>query len=422
MFRYFIILFVYLIIIDCHSDSIPYGNGAWVYDATYKENGKKGPTVPGVFKNQLSIYNTKYAKNNNSKINQVFVYGGDIEIDDEGNKPNNTDIYYYPQNTQSGNSWKQADLNFLIKGTSGFVSAQAYQPKDQFLYGKNNSPLLTDKTGIDGVNYKILVIDGRVDNEGYLQRLNTMKETQARGLARKVARTICADNSIDGIQFDIEPFSFTGKGGKSGNGQKYFYQELAKCFAGWYTEKYSVVSGINKYGKNYNHKYDLINAVNKKHPYGRFFSVFTFADSVTPDVINIYRKFGNFYIIDSLYDLENIPGASQPTSLSKYEGLVQKEIKKMRNKKIAYQFAIPAAASCHEFESCDGMINKNINSQLEYVKIALDKIAPQKLRSIDKYFKGIAVWSWNTQMWWNGHKLEPAKPNNKILEYLGQSL
>ncbi len=94
----------------------------------------------------------------------------------------------------------------------------------------------------------------------------------------------------------------------------------------------------------------------------------------------------------------------------------------MKEKKIPYQFAVPAAASCHEFESCNGVKNKFINSQLDYIKIAMQEINPGRLKKEDTNFKGIAIWSWNSAMWWNGNKLEPSKPDKNVLKFLGRNL
>ena len=413
--------------INSIADIIPYGNGAWVYDTSYHSDGAKGPVIPGLFISDINTYNTRFAKSEGNRINQLFVYGGDIENEADAKtlKYNKfSSIYYYPvQNVGKNKTWTESEKLLLQKGASGFRSTQAYTPGKQFFYGKNATPLVIDHTGIEGVYYKILVIDGRVDKGGYLQGLNIMTESESRGLAQKVARIICADNSIDGVQFDIEPFSFTEeKGGKKGTGQKFFYQELSKCFAGWYTKDYKKIHGINKFGKKYDSSADLIGAVNRKHPFGRFFSVFTFADSVTDEVIDVYKKFGNFYIIDSLYDLEDVPGAKSPTTPKNFKKLVQNEIAKMKEKKIPYQFAVPAAASCHEFESCNGVKNKFINSQLDYIKIAMQEINPGRLKKEDTNFKGIAIWSWNSAMWWNGNKLEPSKPDKNVLKFLGRNL
>src|SRR5699024_500683 len=71
------------------------------------------------------------------------------------------------------------------------------------------------------------IIDGRTDAGGYLTNFNGLSEELARGYADKVAAMICADQRIDGIQFDLEPFDVTTK-----NGQYYFYLQIAKNFAG----------------------------------------------------------------------------------------------------------------------------------------------------------------------------------------------
>lgn len=401
------------------SDIIPYGNAAWIYDGTYDNSGKKGPLKPGLFASSLNSFNDNAGAGH--EITQLFIYGGDVECPsseeitsnpDVLNNSNSTYYNYYPKDfTSKPLTWDKYTQGNKV--ASSFSSSQIYAPGKQFPQ-KDGSYLVTDLSGIRKAVYKILVIDGDVSFGGYAQGLNKMTETQARAFADKVSIAVCSDQSIDGVQFDIEPFSFTGEGGAlSGNGQKYFYQQIAKNFAGWFGREYSSAKGINSDLSS-----DPIHAVSIKHPNGRFLSIFASANKATQDVKDIYVRFGNFYFIVSLYDLDSTPGG-QLTEPEKYKKLITSQIEKINDCSIPYQLAIPGAASVHEFESADG--KPSGVKQLDYVKIVFEVIDSLEIRN-NPNFKGIAIWSWNQAIWWKGHKFEPSSPPKDVISYLQKNL
>lgn len=401
------------------SDIIPYGNAAWIYDGTYNNEGSKGPLKPGLFASNLNSFNDNAEAGH--EITQLFIYGGDIECPssdeivshpDVLNDSNSAYYNYYPKDfTPKPLTWDKYTKDNKV--VSAFGSSQVYAPGKQFPQ-KDGSYLVTDLSGIRKAVYKILVIDGDVSSGGYAQGLNKMTETQARAFADKVSIAVCSDQSIDGVQFDIEPFSFTGEGGAlSGNGQKYFYQQIAKNFAGWFKKEYYSVKGINPDPSS-----DPIHAVSAKHPNGRFFSIFASANKVTQDVKDIYDRFRNFYFIVSLYDLDSTPGG-QLTEPEKYKKLITRQIEKINASAIPYQLAIPGAASVHEFESVDGK-NSGVK-QLDYVKTVFESINSLKIRNTPN-FKGMAIWSWNQAIWWKGHKFEPPSPPKDVINYLQKNL
>ena len=88
-----------------------------------------------------------------------------------------------------------------------------------------------------------------IENNDYLDGLNIMGQTDASALADFVAKKICADDNISGVQFDLEPFELTGNSGRlsisdplvmdainknpkllSTSGQYYFYLRIAADF------------------------------------------------------------------------------------------------------------------------------------------------------------------------------------------------
>lgn len=396
-----------------------HNNGTWLYDGTYNSNGVKGPVQAGMFASQLNDYNKQ--ANEASQINQVFSYGGDIEMycdGGEGGEDTNACTYnslllvYYPPSLV--NKKTDAPVSNIISkfGDSGFSTVNQYAQVKQ----ANGNSVQT-----------IVDIDGRVDmpkDEDYLNELNSMPQVDANQFADKVAAQICADDNISGVQFDIEPFSFLGTGGTvKGPGQKYFYQEISKDFAGNYT------------GKNWpdpTTANDPLHCVDNAHPAGRVFSVFTFHTSLneTPQVEqeiqsvfgNGAGSYGNGYIVDSLYDISTTPGGTYIDPQT-YTSEVHQEVTSFSQEAdklgIPYQFAIPAAASAHEFESKAGITTGA--DQNQYVSAALNAV--NSVRG-DALFKGVDVWGWNSAMWWGGKQYTPANPaaNESVLLNLEQNL
>ena len=84
-----------------------------------------------------------------------------------------------------------------------------------------------------------------------------------------------------------------------------------------------------------------------------------------------------------------------------------------------YQFAIPAGASAHEFESKAGVSTGYLQS--DYVQRAFDAINKFSAKQ-DPYFLGNDIWSWNDKMFWHGDAYTPAKPKDDTIKILQQNL
>ena len=294
------------------------------------------------------------------------------------------------------------------------------------------------------------------------------RQIDAVHLADFVAKNICADDKMDGVQFDLEPFCFDGKCGKltgsdaSGrNGQYYFYQEIAKDLAGYYGHS-DDPAGINQTTNTYGDYSDPLHCVDRSHPDGRFFSTFTFASKVTPDVGAVFTRHNNGLIVDSLYDLStdtNVlqqtgstspaePGGNPlcPTKSITVNGvtypamsdLVTTEIQDMYKVahayNLPYQFAIPGGASAHEFESRDqydsnGNKIDTINTsdscgqqvtQGDYIKADLNAIIANSAVKNDPNYRGYDIYGWSQQSWWTDtsttsgahFKLNPGYPSS----------
>jgi hypothetical protein len=390
---------------------IPYGYGTWVYDKIYSTPVPGDGTIeikpgnfvkPGLFKDAITAWNQKAT---GFPYTQVYSYGGDIEMYCRGSgESDKTDPCIKANGFKSDKGLED-----------GFVVTFPGDDKDQHIGLKS----LEGYLNIPKVAQNILIIDGRMDNkiEGeydYLDYFNALEKDEAEAFADKVSNNICGNDSVDGVQFDVEPFSFTGDGGSvAGAGQKYFYYQIAKNFAGWNGHS-GDNTGINTGG-------DALGCVNANHPNGRFFSIFTFAKSITPDVIKMLTQYGNGCVMDSLYDLGPLPGG-QLNSVDDFKKYAAQEIKDMQALNVPYQFAIPAAASAHEFETKAGQIAAGAGNQIKYVQAVMELIKPEALKIQDPNFKGIGIWSWNQKMYWHGDEYTPASPSDEIMSYLDSAV
>jgi hypothetical protein len=179
-----------------NKDIIPYGYGTWVYDKIYRDKEDTSPlpegtleikpgnyVKPGLFKDAITEWNQKATF---FPYTQIYSYGGDIEMYCRG----------------SGES-ELSDPCTVDR----FVVTFPGEDKDQHIGLKS----LEGYLNIPKVAQNILIIDGRVDNiiEGeydYLDYFNTLEKDEAEAFADKVSKNICGNNSVDGVQFDVEPF------------------------------------------------------------------------------------------------------------------------------------------------------------------------------------------------------------------------
>jgi len=357
------------------------GNGTWIYDAQFT-NGPAGRAYnkAGLWMEALNAYN-KGATSGHA-INQLFVYGGSLEMYCNGSggssdvcTSKNMLVYYFPP------SFYNTNVTLSQMGDSGFESVSAYATQAD-----------------PAVPVRIIpIIDGRVDSTGeddYLSAFNRMDQATANLFADSVASVYCADPRVSGIQFDIEPFDL------SQPGQVYFYTRIAQNLAGA------------------NPTLDL-GCKNQWYPNGRSFSVFTFPSVIQSHsavASTIFNTYHNGYAIYSLYDLPVSAPAGTIHSPEDYQNdvasvLVQAKALAAAPSNIAFQVAIPAAASVHEYEGVgtyDPLSKKVVGikmtgyTQLGYVKAAIDAINASGIRNLPN-FLGVDVWGWSKFMSYPSH-------------------
>lgn len=358
----------------------PRANSAWVYDT---------PTTTGAWVSQLRAYDR--AATGRHRLTQLYTYGGDVEM-------------YCPDNDPA--RCTADDLIATYTPTSpGWASTGAYDKAFGSAPGFTLSP----------------IIDGRTDSGGYMQGFTGLSPRLAAAFADKVVAQVCSDPRVDGIQFDIEPFDVTSR-----NGQFFFYQQVAKAFAG------RDIDGTTT---------DPHHCVDATHPRGRFFSVFTFSSAIRPgtasaaNVRSLMTTYGNGYLMDSLYDLSSAP-AGTLTSLTDYRAAVNREARTTKawanRLGIDYGYGIPASASAHEYTTCtaapdaiDSCVPDASGAtgypMLSYARAAVNAIDATHAAT-DPAYIGTAVWDFGDHVSWNGLDFTPVPAPASVLHYLSQQL
>ena len=359
----------------------PKANSVWAYDTS----------SPGTWVDAIRDYNQRAAPGH--ELTGVFSYATDLEM-------------YCPGN--DGTRCTANDLySFYTPGSRGRASTEAYH---EAFDATDPGPLVISP-----------IIDGLISPAGYLQGFNELRPGLAAGFADEVAGQVCADRHADGIQFDIEPFNVSTK-----NGQYYFYQQIARDFAGY------------RAGDPAQDPYGCVDAA---HPHGRFFSVFTGAASIEPgtgsaaNVQRLVNSYGNGYVIDSLYDLSGAP-AGTLDGLATYRPRVRREAADMKRwadrLRIKYMYGIPASASVHEFTTCTaapgatGSCLTDAAGAAGYPMIDYTRAAVHAIElagaAADPQYLGAAIWDFGDHVSSDGLSFGPVPAPADALAYLATSL
>lgn len=367
----------------------PPGNSAWVYDAQYQQGHRHG-TKAGSFVDALNRYNHGTARDH--AITRVYPYGGSMEMycgDDAADC--------------------RPDALKLIFDAHGHQSLAAYS---QRLHPVDGQPVRV-----------VPVIDGSIRGNyaGSLKGFNRLSPEMARAFADKVARKMCADPKVSGVQFDLEPFDVKHK-----NGQYYFYKRIAADFAGCGGGACTADSGKDA---PVDPAHDPFGCVDAAHPDGLDFSVFGAAHDLAAHgpagrhLKQIMTAHHNGFLIVTLYDLSNSP-SGHLTPLPAYKKKVQHQIRSAQRGAAAlgvpYQLAVPASASGHEYGRCDGAGCRPAPAQLPqlaYLQAAVSAVAASGVQG-DPLYLGTAVWAWSRHIGHGGMRFFPSQPAAAALAYL----
>jgi hypothetical protein len=397
------------------ASSIPsWSIGTWVYGGYYGSLNDDSFNQYLYLKSVLADI-TQFNTNSSTKspINMIYAYGSDLELPWSGDSPNTS-------------MDDPSNYSLFLDPIGSNMSVMVMNDQPQNIY-------------------KSIIIDGRIDN-GYLMGFNDSSFSLADvdNLANLVLNGHAQIGSIqngvtayapgntlgvtiNGIQIDIEPFNITNAN------QKEFYTKIAQ--------------GLSKSGQ--------------------YFSVFTFPKDITSDLKATFGDVG--YAVISLYDLKDDPSmsfATDPTqdpsatpvpvvissdcssatydttvphSIPGYQAAAQYAVEQtiVNSKKsggVKYKFAIPIAASAHEFESwskynctyqpqgngtqganflktvsCSegNLISLGLNKQSEYIQagIAAIKEGIKNQTALGNFdptlFVGIDLWGFSGKMTWS---------------------
>ncbi|HEX7381485.1 MAG TPA: hypothetical protein VF265_04940 [Nevskiaceae bacterium] len=355
----------------------PRGNSAWVYDALYRDGHPHG-SQPGSFVAAINRYNQRTAPAH--AITRVFTYGGSLEM-----------------YCRDGPEHCQPDELKFVFGAAGRRSVTAYA---------------TGLAPVDGRPVKVeTVIDGslRARYDGSLRGFNRLSPELARGFADKVARAVCADPRVSGVQFDLEPFNVARR-----NGQYWFYRRIAEDFAGAGPQAAS------------------LHCVDAQHPQGRDFSIFGAAHDLDPrgprgqNLRDILTAHHNGFFIVALYDLSDRPGGH----LNALQGYARRAAHQAQRAArgaaalgVPWQLAVPASASAHEYARCDGFRCRQPGdgAQLAYLQAAMKAVDASGAHSDPRYL-GTAVWAWSREITHGGMRFSPSTPPAGALQFLREHL
>jgi hypothetical protein len=352
----------------------------------------------------------------------VLSYGGDIEL-------------WAGQNASDG-----CDRKPFASTDPAICNISVY-------FDSNNLAAAKEYSSLNGVKSITALLDARMDGweqintynhldacdfGNFYPDLRNLSDVSMQRLADDTAKLYCADDVIDGIQVDLEP-----------------YHEP-------YTE--SLGHFVSLLSENLVDEKQEHNCRNDAHPNGRGISYFAFAHdifthngNVTPSPFN--DKLGpNGYYVFSAYDLDPKPedGGFMFNTPDEFKERFKNEIpyfRKVLGSDYKFTMALPVGASCHEYESyrpnstgcgpaCEPQESNFTMDQ--YVNAAFDLLTdPQTTKEtdglfcmseeIDSQFLGIAWWSWSYQMTyppmkWFDNEFLPANPPPKALAAVREGL
>ena len=369
-----------------YADFPPRANGAWLYDASNDSANNVVQESPGYWSSDINSYNGTASAAHT--ITMLYSYGGSLGMSCSSALSCSTSDYSLSFNPTGG-------IN------SGYQSAQAYATSVSAPAGQKV--------------YVAPILDGVIGSAS-LKYFNALDRMQASDFADKVAQTVCSDDDVAGIEFDLERFDVSSK-----NGQYYFYLQIAKDFSG---------------NHNGNANDDPYGCVDADHPDGRFFSVFTSYYAAAPGTaqsINLQKilaTYSNGFAIAALYDLSSKP-AGTLLSVSDYLTKVSTQVNDMKKWSdrlgIDYAFAIPGGASAHEYTTCTGLACVADAygvigfPMLDYTKNALSAINQSGAQQ-DPLFIGNDIWFWGPLIHISGSYIGPSKPPAAVLNYLSTEL
>lgn len=363
---------------------------------------------------EIGSYNTPAAEN--SQINIVYSYGGDIEFwagksDPKGcDKPASTDpqkcnvsIYYDPNNQKAATVYEQVDkvesiVALIDSRMDGWEQIKTYNDFDGCKFGN------------------------------FYPDLRNLTDAGLQKLADDTARLYCGCpdcDIIDGLQVDLEPYRDP-------------YKDSLDSFVG-------------KVATNLRDEDGKFGCRDAKHPKGRSISYFTFAHDQSPAFTKLLGA--NGYFVFSGYDLFPKPGDGgfMFNNVTEFADKLRREITYIRpviGDTGKFTLALPIGASCHEYEQYVPMKGKGCGPACQplvsgitmdqYVQAWFDVLLdPEVTKSTNglfclskedqSQFLGMSLWSYSYQMTyppmkWFDNEFLPGSPSDSVMKILNENL
>lgn len=358
--------------------------------------------------NDIKEYNSKCADDSvNCKINIVNSYGGDIEFWPSKDTPEAC-------NAPASDDINKCNVSIYLDPVNA-KAAQAY-------------------LDVEGVNSITALIDGRLDGWDQIQTYNAfdgckfgdfypnlanLTDVSLKRLAKDTAELYCKEDQIHGVQIDLEPF------------RDPYVVPMTKY--------------ISFLSEAMLDKDSTMGCRNDKHPDGRAVSYFCFAHSQNASFNDALGPNG-FYVF-SLYDLDpkEGDGGFMYNSPAEFADRMRKEIpyiRKVVGTTAKFQLALPAGASCHEYEqyvpmqgdgcgpACTPLNNTGVTMK-DYVQAAFDVLLDEEVTKAtngafcldeanESQFLGISWWSYSYQMtyppmkWFDNEFLPGTPPEDAL--------
>jgi len=362
----------------------------------------------------IEAYNTATSTTDDD-FSTIYSYGGDIE-------------FWAGKNHTDG-----CDRNPFASTNSSVCNVSVY-------FDNNNLKAAQSYSKVKGVKSITAIVDSRMDGWEQIKTYNdkdgcgfgdfypdlrNLSNVSMKKLADDTAHLYCANDIIDGIQVDLEPYTNV-------------YYSALNTFIDMVSD--NLVDEDKKFGCR-----------DDNHPTGRGVSYFSFAHSIyenngniTPSPFNQYLGPNGYYVF-SAYDLDPKPedGGFMYNTPDEFADRFRAEIpyfRKVLGDEAKFTIALPVGASCHEYEhyrpnasgcgeACEPQDSGFTMDQ--YVDAAFEVLTDPKVTKAtdglfcfseehDSQFLGISWWSWSYQMTyppmkWFDNEFLPGAPPTKAL-------
>jgi hypothetical protein len=392
-----------------------YGHAAYTYGPLHC-TGNPCDVVPSCnsahWKKDIEAFNTDTSISDAS-ISTIYSYGGDVEFWPTGTPLDpqacwapakdscNYTSYYDPVNAKAADTYSKAE------GVTQIVALM-----DARLDGWN---MITQYNNNDACNFG-----------DFYPNLNNLTTPQLQKLAKNTAQLYCKDDTLGGIQIDLEPYQDP-------------YKESLETFIKAVSTEMQDKTGDN-------------GCKNTAHPSGRTTSYFTFAHRTRDDFTKTIMGDNGYYVFSG-YDLRPKNLAFEYNNVTEFGNNLKWEIESIHRVTKAdanakFTLAVPIAASCHEYEHYVPMHGDGCGpacqpydsgATMDQYVAELFKVlrmeGPNKGVNNDGLFTvkeggqflGLSFWVWTYDMtyppmkWFNNLFL-PATPSTQVLKILKQQL